>query len=393
MPTKKTTKTTTKKTVAKTTRKTPKENLVEQKLESAMDERPETTTTTTTRTTTTKTPFPWWGLISLLLILVFGTILLYQNNNDFKNNFGKMVNSTGLIKMPVADEKPAQAEPFQMKLNIVYDAADPKMKSTIDTYVKNIESNLANTKVVPTWSDKNSPEGQKMIKDLDAKFLPIFTTDADIQKHPQYSLFSAAIMIKNGIYQFQAEGMEYLTLPPVGDARFVGADPAKAKVKIIEYASMTCEYCMAMHPILENIVKKYGKNVSWIIKQYDRGGIDSVFEQGVECAGDQGRFDQMITDMYARQTDIFTALQASKTVEADTYNQIKISAKNAGANPDKVLECVKAGTYADKVAKQTSEGLEFGVVGTPGFFVNDKFIGRAMDEGAFTKLVEDELNK
>lgn len=392
MPTKKTTKKVTKKTTKRTTRKSPKANLVESKLESAVQEKLETGERSGKSKPNKKTQFPWWGLISLLLVLIFGSVLLYQYNNDFRNNLGQMVNSTGLFKMPVTEEKVVE-EPFQMNLDIVYNAADSKMKSTIDTYITNIEKNLANTKVTPVWHDKNSPEGQAMISKLEAKFLPIFTTDQNIQKHLQYSMFAAAITVKNGIYQFQAEGMEYLTLPEAGDARYIGAAPDKAKVRIIEYSSMTCEYCKMMHPILEKIAKKYSKEVSWIIKNYDRGGLDSVLEQAVECAGDENRFDQMITEMYDRQNDIFAALQATKDVEAETYNQIKISAKNVGANADKVEACVKAGTYADKVAKQTAEGLEFGVVGTPGFFINDKFIGGAMEEGAFTKLIEDELSK
>lgn len=370
-----------------------KEHIVTKKLESVMDTKSEATVDVTKSTKAAH--FPWWGLISLILVLVFGTILLYQNNTDFRNNLGKLLNSTGLVKMATDDggTKVAQAAPFTLKLTIVYDQASADMKTKIETYVGNIEKNLANTKVAPVWYDKNSAEGQAIIKQVGAKFIPIFTTDATVLKHPQYSLFASALALKNGVYQFQSEGIQYLTVPDVADARVIGAAPDKAKVKIIEYASMTCEFCAQMHPILENVMKKYGKDVSWILKNYDRGGVDAVFEQGVECAADQNKLDKMVGDIYARQTAIFAALQGSKTPEEEVYNQIKISAKAAGANADKVVACVKAGTYTDKIAKQTAEGLEFGIMGTPGFFVNKQFVSGAMDEVAFTKLVEGELNK
>jgi protein-disulfide isomerase len=378
------------KSTPRKTKAAPKDHLVEKKLESVMESSHEHKTTTHTKK---KTHFPWWGLFSLLLVLVFGTILLYEYNRDFKNNFAKMVSSTGLVKMGDNVPEETAKEPFLMKMNIVYNKDDAKMKQTIEQYLQNIEKNLINTKVSATWMDKNAPNAQAIIEKLDSKFLPIFTTDSDIQKHPQYSLFAAAITVKNGEYQFQSEGMEYLKTPDVADARFIGAAPEKAKVKVIEYVSMSCGYCKAMHPILQNIAKNYGDRVSIIIKNYDRGGIDSILGQALECTADQGRLDQMITAMFNHQADIFTAMQAPEKAEEAVYEQMKAAAKEAGANGDTMLTCVKSGKYADKISKQTIEGQEFGVIGTPGFFINNKFIGGAMEEGPFTKLIEDELNK
>lgn len=375
-------------TPRKTKTETPKEHLVEKKLESVMENHQEHAGGHRKK----KSSFPWWGLLSLLLVLVFGTILLYEYNRDFKNNFNKLISSTGLFKM---EEQQAVAvkEPFMMKMNIVYNKDDARMKQTIDQYLQNIERNLENTKVSATWLDKNDAKAQELINKLDSKFLPIFTTDSTIQKHPQYSLFAPAITVNSGEYQFQSEGMEYLKTPEVGDARVLGAAPEKAKVKIIEYNSMSCGYCKAMHPILQNIIKKYGDRVSLITKNYDRGGIDSVLGQAVECAADQGRFDQMLTAMFNHQADIFTAMQSPEKAEDAVYEQLKSAAKEAGANGDTMLACVKSGKYADKVSKHTAEGQEFGVIGTPGFFINNRFIGGAMEEGAFTALIEEALNK
>lgn len=378
--------------------KEPKEHIVTEKLESIMDQT-KTESSIIGQQPLSEKPargsFPWWGVISVVLILVFASIVLYQNNNDFRGNIGKVLNMVGLVKTPVdtGTVKVAKGDPFEMKLGIVYDQSDAKMKTNIDSYIANIENNLDNTEVKATWMDKNSPEGLAMIKQVGAKFIPIFTTDQTILKHPQYSLFSQAMTQIDDVYQFRSEGMQYLTVPPVADARVIGADPEKAKVKIIEYSSMTCEYCKQMHPVLLKLAQKYSKDISLVVKNYDRGGIDTVFEQGVECAGDQGRFDKMITDLYDRQDEVFKALQATKDMQGETYNQIKISAKNIGANADNVLACVKSGKYADKIAKQTAEGLEYGIIGTPGIFVNKQFIGGAMEEASFTKLVEDELNK
>lgn len=375
-----------------------KEDLVEQKLSSMVDDTPTEhkghhVASETTKPSRKKSNFPWWGLISLILVLVFATILLYEYNNDFRSNFSNLLNSTGLFQMKTDTNNVKPAVVSVMKMNIVYNKDDAHQKQTIDQYLQNIEKNLQNTKVDAVWMDKNSVEGKALIAKINAKFLPIFTTDASIKNHPQYSLFAPALKEINGEFQFTSEGMEYLTIPTVGDARYIGANPTKAKVVIIEYASLTCHYCQGMQPILDKVVKAHPNDVSWVVKMFDRGSIDTVLEQATECAADQNKYNAMMDAMYAKQTDFFTAVQDPKDPQTAVYNLIKDAAKQAGANGDKIVACVKAGTYADKVAKSTTEGQEFGVIGTPSFFVNKQFLGGALDEAAFTKIVEDELKK
>lgn len=367
----------------------PKEHIVEKKLGSIMDSASKSANSSKSKK---KSNFPWWGLASLLLVLVFGTILLLEYNRDFKNNFSRMMSYTGFGMMQGGQEAEAKA-PFMMKMHIVFNKDDQNMKSTIEKYLQNIEKNLTNTKVEAAWLDKNDAQGQALISKLGAKYLPIFVTDSSIQTHPKFSAFSGAVTTKNGEYVLNSEGMEYIEIPAVGDGRVLGVSPEKAKVRIIEYASMSCGYCKMMHPILQNIVKKYGRQVSLVTKNYDRGGVDTITAQAVECAADYGRFDQMLTAMYNRQAGIATAAQAEGKVEEGVYTEIKAAAKEAGVNGDRVLSCVKAGKYADRVAKQTAEAQEFGIVGTPSFFINSKFIGGAAEEAQFTKVVEEELNK
>ncbi|MCC6643694.1 thioredoxin domain-containing protein [Candidatus Peregrinibacteria bacterium] len=380
MPTKKVTR----------TKKTVKENLVEKKLTEMVDDNAAKTEKVSTQKS--KKQFPWWGLISLVLILVFASILLYEYNKDFRNNVVNLANSTGVIKMNKVDSgnsKPVEKSPIN--LTIVYNKDDANQKAAIDQYVKNIETNLPNTKANATLVDKNEQQAKDIIAKLGAKYIPIFTTDESIKKHPLYPQFSEAILEKDGLMAFVAEGMEYLELPPIGDARTVG-NPNNAKVTIMEYVSLSCHYCNEMQPIIAKVLDKYPNDVAWIYKNYDRGGIDQVLNGAVECAADQGRVEQMVNAMFSQQTDIFAAAQGA-SAEQGIYDQISIAAKAAGANPAKVLACTKEGTYNEKIQKQTAEGQEYGVMGTPGFFINGKFLGGAVSEADFMKIIDDELNK
>lgn len=375
-------------------KKSPTPHVVEAKLSEIMDN-PASDTIPPATKARNKSRFSWWGVLALLLVVTFGAILLYENNTDFRFNSNKLLNSLGLSKLPTEGSGPAvvSAEPFVMKMTIVYDKDHPVMKTSIEAYLKNLETNLENTKVSPVWLDKNEAAGQALITKLNAKYLPLFTTEASIVKHPQYALFSGVIKQNNGEYQLESEGMEYLEIPTVGAARYIGANPATAKVVIIEYSSMSCGYCKAMHSILEKVVDTYGSQLSLVIKHYDRGGVDSLLGQAVECAADQNRIRPMLTTMYEKQSDVFSTLQTAENPQEAVYEIIKTMATEAGADGAKVVACVKAETYKDKIAADSKEGALFGVMGTPAFFINKTFVGGATDEATFMKLVDEALKQ
>jgi len=337
--------------------------------------------------------FPWWGLLSLLLIVVFIGFLLYNNSQYFKYNTNRLLNTTGLFHLDTGDKAvEPQKEPFVMKLTIIYNKDNADMKTSIDKYLKNIETNLQNTKVSAVWLDKNDPQAKALITKLDAKYLPIFMVDENIKQHPQYALFSNAVLSKNGLYEFAAEGMEYMQKPEIGNARYLGAKPDKAKVVIMEFASFSCGYCKAMFPIIQSALKKYGQDISLVVKHFNRGGIDIVLGQAVECAADQGKLEPMMANMYLKEADFYSAMQKTDP-ETAVYDQIGVAAKAAGANSDKVVSCVKSGKYADVITKDTNEGIDFGISGTPSFFFNDKFVGGALDATQFNQTIDEQLKK
>jgi protein-disulfide isomerase len=398
--TKKAAGTRTRKTISKTTSRTrkasstAKKHIVDAKLNRVMDEQTGTATTKSS-ITRKKTGFPWWGLVAFVLLLAFGGILLYENNDDFRSNLNQMLNATGLVAVETESKSstPDVGEPFNLKLTIVFNKEDAYMKDSIDQYLNNLDQNLVNTTVDATWIDKTDEKGKALIEKLDAKYLPLFTTEASIKTHPQYQLFGGAVKEKAGEYVFQSEGMEYLQVPPVGDATYLGANPTLAKVVIVEYTSFSCGYCKAMHLILERVVEKYGRDVSLVIKHYDRGGVDLLLAQAAECANDQGRFSQMLTALYDNQSDFFTAMQDVEDPKTAVDNLLRKVAGDSGANADSIMTCVDEGTYAKTVMDNTLEGSQFGVMGTPSFFINNKFVGGATDENVFVQLVEEELNK
>lgn len=378
-------------TVKKTrTTKVAAEPLMKEKLDEVMEEM-HTLENKLDEKKVKRKSFPWWPLLSLILVILLAGVLLYENNAYFKQNLNNLAGSVGIN--PTASQQQADAEIFEMKLKIVYNEAEATQRSAIENYLGNIETNLPNTRVVPTWVDKNTLEAQEIIERTDAKYLPIFITDANIEKHPLYYEFSAAVENKNGEFFFKSEGMEYLQTPPVEDARFSGANPERAKVTVIEYVSFTCGYCAQMHPVLRELETTYGGEVSFVTKNFDRGGIDSVLAQAAECSADQGRYDQMVDALFDRQSDFLATVQAANTTEEGVTKALADIAVVAKVNAEALNQCVAEGKYAEKITRQTQEGQSFGVMGTPSFFINKKFVGGALPQENFEKILQEELAK
>ncbi len=68
-------------------------------------------------------------------------------------------------------------------------------------------------------------------------------------------------------------------------------------------------------------------------------------------------------------------------------------AGRAGLNPAAYQQCMASGKATEAVQQQVEEGSKFGVSGTPGFFVNGRFLNGAVPLDAFVQVVEEELGR
>jgi protein-disulfide isomerase len=74
---------------------------------------------------------------------------------------------------------------------------------------------------------------------------------------------------------------------------------------------------------------------------------------------------------------------------ADALNDL---GKQAGLNVGELTKCVDSGEKAGVVADDFKQGGEVGVTGTPGFFINGKFLGGAFPVASFKEIIDRELN-
>ncbi len=72
-------------------------------------------------------------------------------------------------------------------------------------------------------------------------------------------------------------------------------------------------------------------------------------------------------------------------------NKIKQYAKDMGLNTGKFNSCLDSGAKAKEVAAQESYGTSLGVQGTPGFFINGRFLAGAFPYEFFKEIIDKEL--
>lgn len=100
-----------------------------------------------------------------------------------------------------------------------------------------------------------------------------------------------------------------------------------------------------------------------------------------EAAHQQGQFWEM--------HDLIFAETNWQEATPDTYVAY---AEELGLDVDRFKRDMDSATIKRRVQTDSAEAARLGVTGTPGFFVNGKFLSGAQPFASFKRLIDDELN-
>lgn len=186
--------------------------------------------------------------------------------------------------------------------------------------------------------------------------------------------------IKQGIEQRKqsAHPDEVFKIGLEGHPRMGSAD---AKVVLVEFACFQCPYCAHLAPKLKKIKKKFGGKVAHCYKFFPvRSHPHGVFTALAGLAAHkQGNFWQLYDKMYANRHNLEDdeVLDYAQVLGLDI---IRLKADIAASDTMKAIE------------KDKLEGMRFGVVGTPTFFVNGKLYQGANDIAEILDRLGEELD-
>jgi protein-disulfide isomerase len=178
--------------------------------------------------------------------------------------------------------------------------------------------------------------------------------------------------------------LEVLMIPPKLD---LPADPArlrgdpKAPVTIVEFSDFSCPFCRKAEPIMTELLAKYPGKVKLTYRDFPLGEAHPQAHLAAEasrCAGEQGK--------YWEYHDLLFANSAKQTEDA-----LLEDARALKLDDQKFDTCLNSGRYKTQVDKDVELGSRVGVVSTPAFFINGKFVSGAQPASTFEKIIDEQL--
>ncbi len=163
--------------------------------------------------------------------------------------------------------------------------------------------------------------------------------------------------------------------------------PADAPVTVVEFSDFLCQYCgrhyeQTLRPLLE----EYDGLIKYVYRDYPGvGGQYAVTSAlAAECANDQGKFWDYHNILF----------ENSSSLASDNLENILIGfAGELSLDVPTFTTCLQSRQHQDDIVLDRTDGLGRGVSGTPGFFINGRFLSGAQPIDTFRALINDELAK
>ena len=164
---------------------------------------------------------------------------------------------------------------------------------------------------------------------------------------------------------------------------------ADAPVTIIEFSDFQCPYCSKAADTVAQILAKYPNDVKFVFQHFPLGFHPWAKPAAIasECAANQD--DKAFWNLHDNYFKDQKALNPTNVLAKS-----KEYLADAGIDMDKWSDCAENKESAEYKAASAAvdaamaAGKKHGVSGTPGFFVNGKFLNGAQPLSAFVPLIE-----
>lgn len=157
--------------------------------------------------------------------------------------------------------------------------------------------------------------------------------------------------------------------------------PAGAPVSIVAFSDYQCPHCARFADTLLRLAGAYQGKVRVVFRDFPLLTIHKEAGKAAEaaaCAGEQGKFIEMSTEMFATQSDLKPA-------------SLKTRAAALGLDVAAFAACLDGSRYAAEWQKDLEDGRRYGISGTPVAFVNGRYVSGARSYEGMAQLVDEEL--
>jgi len=188
---------------------------------------------------------------------------------------------------------------------------------------------------------------------------------------------------------FNSKPKDKINLNSISQKNLIHDDSMKgnpdAPITIIEFSDYECFFCQRFYETSYQQIKE---------NYIDTGKINLVFRdfplsshlnakkaaEAAECAGEQNKYYEMHDKLFEEGVD-------------GGIETFKKYANEIGLNQEQFDLCLDSGAMAIEIKKDISDGMSYGVSGTPTFIINGKIIVGAQPYELFEKEIEAALYK
>jgi len=146
---------------------------------------------------------------------------------------------------------------------------------------------------------------------------------------------------------------------PVGQADHVQGDE-HAPVTLVEYGDYECPHCGHAHPIVQAVLKHFGKQLRFVFRNFPLTQIHPHAEMAAEAAefaATKDRFWEMHDAIFENQSRLGTPLLLQLAGKLDLPS-------------NELTAALETHEYLSRIKSDFMGGVRSGVNGTPTFFIN-----------------------
>jgi protein-disulfide isomerase len=157
---------------------------------------------------------------------------------------------------------------------------------------------------------------------------------------------------------------------------------ATAPVTIVEFSDFQCPFCARVVPTLKQIEESYQGSVRIVWKHLPlpihKDAVGAAL--AAEAAGKQGKFWEFHDRLFADQTKLGS-------------DDLRQHARDLQLDMSRFETDILSDDEKKKVDADIAEANALGVSGTPGIFINGRFIAGAVPYEEFAKVIDEELTR
>jgi protein-disulfide isomerase len=177
--------------------------------------------------------------------------------------------------------------------------------------------------------------------------------------------------------------------PPISNEVYkveIGKAPVKGvkdpKITLIEFSEFQCPYCSRAKGTLDELLKIYKDSLQIAFKHYPLPFHNNAMPASIAAvaANEQGKFWEMYDKLFANQQSLEAA-------------NIEKFAQEVGLDMAKFKAAIENPKTKELVEADMKEANNFGVQGTPSFFINGRFFSGAYPLDSFKMVIDEELKK